>query len=57
MIAIFSKHGSEDVEDGKALLRGISKAAYKAQGGEQDSSSSEDSSSEVDPESGSETTG
>jgi beta-lactamase class A len=57
VIAIFSKHGSEDVEDGKALLRGISKAAYKAQGGEQDSSSSEDSSSEVDPESGSETTG
>jgi beta-lactamase class A len=57
VIAIFSKHGSEDVEDGKALLRGISKAAYKAQGSEQDSSSSEDSSSEVDPESGSETTG
>jgi beta-lactamase class A len=32
-IGIFSKHGSEDVEVGKALLRGISKAAYKAQGG------------------------
>jgi beta-lactamase class A len=33
VIAIFSKHGSEDVEDGKALLRGISKAVYKAQDG------------------------
>jgi beta-lactamase class A len=33
VIAMFSKHGSDDVEDGKALLRGISKAVYKAQGG------------------------
>jgi hypothetical protein len=32
-VAIFSKHGSEDVEVGKALLRGISKGVYKAQGG------------------------
>ncbi|MDQ4063183.1 MAG: serine hydrolase [Actinomycetota bacterium] len=36
VIAIFSKHGSEDVEVGKALLRGISKAAYKAQDGSED---------------------
>jgi beta-lactamase class A len=33
VVAIFSKHGSEDVEVGKALLRGISKGVYKAQGG------------------------
>jgi len=33
VIAVFSKHGSEDVEVGKALLRGISKAVYKAQDG------------------------
>jgi beta-lactamase class A len=39
VIAIFSKHGSEDVEDGKALLKGISKAVYKAQDGPQDSKS------------------
>ncbi len=32
-IAIFSKHGSEDVEVGKALLKGISKAVYKVQDG------------------------
>ncbi len=57
VIAIFSKHGSEDVEEGKALLRGISEAVYKAQGGEEDSSNSEDSSSEdEDSGSGSEST-
>ncbi len=39
VIAIFSKHGSEDVEVGKALLRGISKAVYKAQDGPEDSKS------------------
>lgn len=33
VVAIFSKHGSEDVEVGKALLKGISKAVYKAQDG------------------------
>ena len=33
IVAIFSKHGSEDVEVGKSLLKGISKAVYKAQGG------------------------
>jgi beta-lactamase class A len=33
VIAIFSKHGSEDVEVGKALLRGISSGIYKAQDG------------------------
>lgn len=33
VVAIFSKHGSEDVEVGKALLRGISKGIYKAQDG------------------------
>ena len=31
VVAIFSKHGSEDVEVGKALLKGISKGIYKAQ--------------------------
>ena len=51
VIAIFSKHGSEDVEDGKALLRGISKAVYKAQDG------SESSEPEDDPGSDSESTG
>ncbi len=45
VIAIFSKHGSEDVEVGKALLRGISEAAYKAQDGPEDSNS-EDSESD-----------
>ncbi len=33
VVAIFSKHGSEDVEVGKALLKGISKGIYKAQDG------------------------
>jgi beta-lactamase class A len=33
VIAIFSKHGSEDVEVGKALLKGISSGIYKAQDG------------------------
>jgi beta-lactamase class A len=33
VIAIFSKHGSEDVEVGKALLKGLSKDIYKAQDG------------------------
>jgi beta-lactamase class A len=33
VIAMFSKHGSEDVEVGKALLKGISKGIYKAQDG------------------------
>jgi len=60
VIAIFSKHGSEDVEVGKALLRGISKAAYKAQDGPEDSkedSRSEDSdSNSEDSESDSEST-
>jgi beta-lactamase class A len=32
-IAIFSKNGSADVEEGKALLRGISKGVWQAQGG------------------------
>jgi hypothetical protein len=50
VIAIFSKHGSEDVEVGKALLKGISTAAYKAQDGPKDSkskSSASDSESET----------
>ncbi len=33
VIAIFSKNGSADVEEGKALLRGISKGVWQAQGG------------------------
>jgi beta-lactamase class A len=33
VVAIFSKHGSEDVEVGKALLKGISRGIYKAQDG------------------------
>jgi hypothetical protein len=33
VVAIFSKHGSEDVEVGKALLKGISTDIYKAQDG------------------------
>ncbi len=32
VIAIFSKHGSADVEEGKALLKGISESAWQAQG-------------------------
>ena len=52
VIAIFSKHGSEDVEVGKALLKGISTAAYKAQDGPKDSKSKVS-----DSDSESETTG
>jgi beta-lactamase class A len=33
VVAIFSKHGSEDVEVGKALLKGISEPVWEAQGG------------------------
>jgi beta-lactamase class A len=33
VVAIFSKHGSEDVEVGKALLKGISESVWEAQGG------------------------
>ncbi|MEJ7872144.1 MAG: serine hydrolase, partial [Rubrobacteraceae bacterium] len=57
VIAIFSKHGSEDVEVGKSLLRGISKATYKAQDGTEDSKSEDSkSNSEDDSESDSEST-
>ncbi len=31
VIAIFSKHGSEDVEEGKALMKGISEGVWQAQ--------------------------
>ncbi|MDQ3891875.1 MAG: class A beta-lactamase-related serine hydrolase [Actinomycetota bacterium] len=31
VVSIFSKHGSEDPEDGKALLKDISEGVYKAQ--------------------------
>jgi hypothetical protein len=34
VIAIFSKHGSADVEEGKALLRGISEGVWQAQSGQ-----------------------
>ncbi len=33
VVSIFSKHGSDDVEVGKALLKGISEAVWEAQGG------------------------
>jgi beta-lactamase class A len=33
VVAIFSKHGSEDVEVGKALLKGLSESVWEAQGG------------------------
>jgi beta-lactamase class A len=52
VIAMFSKHGSEDVEDGKDLLRGISKGVYKAQDGSKSSNSktSEETSEPEDSE-------
>ena len=34
VIAIFSKHGSADVEEGKALLRGVSEGVWQAQSGQ-----------------------
>lgn len=33
VVAILSKHGSEDVEVGKALMKGLSKSIFEAQGG------------------------
>jgi len=33
VVGIFSKYGSDDVEEGKGLLKGLSKAVYKAQDG------------------------
>jgi beta-lactamase class A len=33
VVAIFSKHGSEDTEEGKALLKGISESIWQAQDG------------------------